>query len=221
MPSAGARTVDALPSGWLLVDAGGSIRRADAAACALLGLSETGTVLGREVRSLVARGDRPRWPEPWPGPGLTWTGALRFEVAKVSVALVVEMVGLVSGEGWAIRLTVPAGGALPEMASSVTPVPSDAPLSAADVLDIAERASVVTRGVLQALDAAMSFDFACVLRFVGGRALVVATYPTADAGGSTQVRSRRGCRRTRANCGTRSSSSRTTWKPHVRRCLRA
>ena len=182
VPDAGTRTVDAPPPGWLLVDAGGSIRRADAAACALLGLSETGTVLGREVRSLVARGDRARWPEPWPGPGLTWTGTLRFEVAEVAVALVMEMVGLVSGEGWAVRLAVPSGGALPEFASSVTPVSSDAPLAAADVLDDAEAAPSATRGVLQALDAAMPFDFACVLRFVGGGALVVATYPTAMAG---------------------------------------
>ena len=182
MPDVGARTVDAPPPGWLLVDAGGSIRRADAAACALLGLSETGTVLGREVRSLVARGDRARWPEPWPGPGLTWTGALRFEVAEVSVTLVMEMVGMVSGEGWAIRLAVPSGGALPEFASSVMPVPSDAPLAAADGLDDADEAPAATRGVLQALDAALPFDFACVLRFVGGGALVVATYPTAMAG---------------------------------------
>ena len=139
-------------------------------------------MLGREVRSLVARGDRARWPEPWPGPGLTWTGALRFEVAEVSVTLVMEMVGMVSGEGWAIRLAVPSGGALPEFASSVMPVPSDAPLAAADGLDDADEAPAATRGVLQALDASMPFDFACVLRFVGGGALVVATYPTAMAG---------------------------------------
>ncbi|TAJ21747.1 MAG: response regulator [Dehalococcoidia bacterium] len=184
MPEPATRAVDAPPPGWLLVDAGGTIRRADTAACALLGLSETGSVLGREVRSLVARADRIRWPEPWPGPGLTWTGALRFEVAEVAVALVVEMVGLVSGEGWAIRLAVPTGGLLPDVSSTITPAPADAPLAAAEALDASDSPAAV-RGVLQALDNAMPFDFGCVIRFVGGGGLVVATYPTAMAGVAT------------------------------------
>ncbi len=109
MPNGAPRPTDMPPPGWLLVDTGGSIRRADAAACALLGLSETGTVLGRDPRSRLARGDRAGWPDPWPGPGPTWRGILRFEVASLTVTLSVEMVGLVSGEGWAIRLSAPAG----------------------------------------------------------------------------------------------------------------
>lgn len=184
VPETPTRAVDAPPPGWLLVDAGGTVRRADTAACALLGLSETGSVLGREVRSLVARGDRVRWPEPWPGPGLTWTGALRFEVAEVAVALVVEMVGLVSGEGWAIRLAVPSGGSLPDVSSTVAPIPTDGPLAAADALDDSDSAAAI-RGVLQALDAVMPFDFGCVVRFIAGGGLVVATYPTSMAGVAT------------------------------------
>lgn len=148
MPDPGTRAVDTPPPGWLLVDAGGSIRRADRAACALLGLSETGSVLGREVYSLVARGDRARWPEPWPGPGLTWTGTLRFEVAEATVALVIEMVGLVSGDGWAIRLAVPAGGVLPEVVAPSIPSSADAPLAAADALEQTESTPAAIRAVL-------------------------------------------------------------------------
>ncbi|MBM4410060.1 MAG: hypothetical protein FJ037_01805 [Chloroflexi bacterium] len=118
MPYGAPRPTDTPPPGWLLVDAGRSIRRADAAACALLGLSETGTVLARDPRSLVARSDRASWPDPWPGPGSMWTGTLRFEVSDLAVTLSVEMVGLVTGEGWAIRLSTPPSGA----DSEVTPV---------------------------------------------------------------------------------------------------
>lgn len=181
MPDGGTRPTDAPPPGWLLVDAGGSIRRADAAACALLGLSETGTVLGRDPRSLIARGDRTRWPEPWPGPGAAWAGTLRFEVADLPVTLAVEMVGLAGGEGWVLRVAVPPGGMAPDI-PPVTPAPAEASLAAADALEDIESPSAVARAVLQALDAAMPFDFACVLRFVGGSALVVAVYPSPMAG---------------------------------------
>jgi len=170
------------PPGWLLVDAGGSIRRADAAACALLGLSETGTVLGRDPRSLLARSDRAGWPDPWPGPGSTWGGILRFEVASLTATLSVEVVGLVSGEGWAIRLSTPASQAEPEVASVVTPVSPQAPLAAADALEDSDSPHAAARAVLQALDTAVPFDFACVIRFVGGGATVVAAYPSPMAG---------------------------------------
>ena len=182
MPNGGTRPTDAPPPGWLLVDAGGSIRRADAAACALLGLSETGTVLGRDPRTLVTRGDRTRWPDPWPGPGSTWTGTLRFEVADLTVTLAMEMVGLVSGEGWAIRLAVPPGGVTTEVATPVMSAPTQAPLAAADALEDSESPGAAARAVLQALDAAVPFDFACVLRFVEGSAMVVAVYPSPMAG---------------------------------------
>ncbi len=144
-------------------------------------------MLGREVRSLVARGDRTRWPEPWPGPGLTWTGTLRFEVAEATVALALEIVGLVSGEGWAIRLAAPGAGAVADTPPPVGDAPADAPLAAADALaeTAALEAGAATRAVLQALDAAMPFDFGCVLRFVGGGALVTSVYPTAMAGIAT------------------------------------
>lgn len=182
MPDDGIRPIATPLTGWLLVDAGGSIRRADAAACALLGLSETGTVLGREARSLVARGDRVRWPEPSPGPGSTWTGVVRFDVAGLAVALAVEMVGLISGEGWAIRLAPPAGGVMPEAVVPVVPAAADAPLAAADALEDSASPGAASRAVLQALDAAMPLDFACVLRFAGDGASVVAVYPSPMAG---------------------------------------
>ena len=183
MPEAGPRPPDLPPPGWLLVDAGGSIRRADAAACALLGLSETGTVIGRDVRSLVARGDRTRWPDPWPGPGSTWTGTLRFEVAEVVAALAVEMVGLVSGEGWAVRLATPGGTPLTEGSGPVTPVSPHAPLAVADALVDSDSPAAAARAALQALDMALPVDFACVLRFTeGGGARVVAVYPSPMAG---------------------------------------
>lgn len=182
MPDGGTSPTGAPPPGWLLVDAGERIRRADAAACALLGLSEPGAVTGRDARSLAARGDRTRWPDPWPDSGSAWAGTLRFEVAGLTAALAVEMVGLAGGEGWAIRLAVPPGEAPPEAVAPVTPAPAEAPLAAADALEDSDTPGAAARAVLQALDVAMPFDFACVLRFVGGGAMVVAVYPSPMAG---------------------------------------
>lgn len=183
VPNGAPRLTDTPPPGWLFVDAGGTIRRADAAACALLGLSSTGSVLGRDPRSLLTRGDRACWPDPWPGPGASWAGTLHFEVTDVIVTLATEVVGLASGEGWTVRLAVAPGSPDPALASAVAPpAPAEAPLAAADALEDSDSPAAAARAVLQALDAAMPLDFACVLRFNGQATTVVAVYPSSMAG---------------------------------------
>ncbi|TAK80846.1 MAG: response regulator [Dehalococcoidia bacterium] len=181
MPDDGLRPASPI-AGWLLIDSGGAVRRADAAACALLGLSETGSVLGRDARSLVARGDRGRWPEPSPGPGSTWAGVIRFDVAGLAVALAVEMVGLISGEGWAVRLAATPGSVTPDLPMPAIRAAADAPLAAADAIEDSASGGAASRAVLQALDAAIPLDFACVLEFADDGASVVAVYPTPMAG---------------------------------------
>jgi len=64
----------------------------------------------------------------------------------------------------------------------VTPVSPLAALAAADALEDSDSPGAAARAVLQALDAAMPFDFGCVLRFTGDTATVVAVYPSSMAG---------------------------------------
>lgn len=208
MTEGGNRRIDD-PSAWLIVRRDGTVVAAERRACELLGAPDPDALAGRECASLIAS------PEPEAqavlravAAGGEWEGQLLFRYARREVALAVS-VGPVgrSSDLMVMGLRRPdstdqpstgtrtrtggeeARAGLASIERPLTPEPDDlrALIAAQDALHDLSEPSAVARSVLQALQAALPFDWAVVLRFEGeasepARVEVVATYPTPMAG---------------------------------------
>jgi len=199
---AGRRTHD--PSGWLIVRRDGTVVTAERSACELLGAPDPDALAGRDWLSILAAPDAAdaRAVSRTFAVGGTWEGTLHFRYARVEVALAASVAPVARSSELMVMSLEPAS--VPE---ALPAHPADAPAHAS-LLEV-DHAPVMSRedlravmaaydaqhdltdpaaiahAVLQAIDGAIGFDWAAVLRYVPQATVgveVVATYPTPIAG---------------------------------------
>ncbi|MEX2446844.1 MAG: ATP-binding protein [Dehalococcoidia bacterium] len=178
--------------GWLIVRADAAILAADERACALLRAPGPEGLAGRDWTSLVAHADRVRLPEVSAAvsEGRPWHGVLRLVYGIEPVETRVEVVPTEDPNIALVRLDgMPSPAGVDVMPGRATQegdlLTRLAALEALEALDALPDASAAARAVLQAVHAAVPFDWAAVLRFApqpGRAAEVLATYPGAMAG---------------------------------------
>lgn len=181
-------------TGWLLVRDDGVIVAANEPAAALLGAGSTDALSGRTWASLVWIGDGASLAAAYEAfeRGVEWRGVLHFQFDQESLPLAVTITSRTPGRdevtviGIAATASSDSSGAA--AASEVTrdlEVLVDAIEASAELQD----AQAISRAVLQAIRAAIPFEWGVVLKTYPGTlpgtpagAEVVASYPTGLAG---------------------------------------
>lgn len=171
-------------AGWLIVDDDLQVVAADGAACLLIGASRPDALTGRSLASLVAGSDAAALEAARDalGRGVEWRARLRFTFTPTPVE--VDASGSRgNGAPFAfIRLQAPA------YREPATPDPAahlQAQIDAHEALREVAGEADVARAVLQALRAAVAFDWAAAIRFTSEGvpgAETVAVYPSPMAG---------------------------------------
>lgn len=206
--SGGRRTED--PSGWLIVRRDGIVVTAERRACELLHAPDPDSLAGREWTSIIASPAAPDAREAGRtfASGGTWEGALRFRYAREEVTLSVSIAPVArSSELMVMSLqpldasasgtpagpaAQPAAASLPDAAPKQARADDLTPVVAAyeAMLDL-DDATAIARSVLQAIESAIGFDWAAVVRYTPDSPVgveVVATYPGPMAGVARGVR---------------------------------
>lgn len=173
-------------AGWLVVDDDLQVVAADGAACLLIGASRPDALAGRSLASLVAGSDAAALAAARDalGRGLEWRARLRFTFSPLPVEVDVTASRAGDAAFAVVRLQEPAYREVraAEGASAALQAQIDVHEALREVADETDAA----RAVLQALRAAVSFDWGAVVRFTsdGGvpGAETVAVYPSPMAG---------------------------------------
>lgn len=193
------------PSAWLIVRRDGIVMTAERRACELLGAPDPDALAGREWSTLVAAPGTPeaRAAGRAVATGGTWEGTLPFRYGHREVALAATVAPVASSSELMVmglrpapprshpreafpprdRIEPPASPALSRDAEGLRAL-----VSAYDALYDLDEPAAIARSVLQALESAMGFDWAAVLRYTSDAAgepagvEVVTTYPTPMAG---------------------------------------
>lgn len=188
----------------------GIVVTAERRACELLRAPDPDSLAGREWTSILASPAAPDAREVGHtfASGGTWEGALRFRYARNEIALAVSVAPVARSSELMVMSLQPLDAAPPEARTTPTSEPVSTSLAQAAptearaddlkavvaayeaMLDL-DDASAIARSVLQAIESAIGFDWAAVLRYLPGSAVgveVVATYPTPMAGVSRGVR---------------------------------
>ena len=176
-------------TGWLLVRDDGVIEAANEPAVALLGAGSTEGLAGRTWASLVWIGDGASLAAAYEAfeRGDEWRGVLHFQFDQESLPLAITVTSRTPGRGEATviglaalappdSVTAPDGVATRDLEVLVDSIEASAEL---------QDAPSISRAVLQAIRAALPFEWGVVLRLSSGNvagAEVVATYPTGLAG---------------------------------------
>ncbi|MBM3139758.1 MAG: hypothetical protein FJZ92_05945 [Chloroflexi bacterium] len=187
-----------LVAGLLVARPNGTVVGADASFCALIGASGPAALIGRSWVALVSPSDAARLAgaRATEAAGARWEGLLAVRIDRLEHPLLVEL----ASTGAPDPLTVlrveapgvgPSGTAAPagraSDADARAHTDAEALLAAVAAADEAGHAPSAARGVLQAIRAAIAFDFAVVIRYIDGEsavpgAQVLATYPGEMAG---------------------------------------
>ena|GEM_PF-2238795 len=188
----------------------GMVVTAERRACELLHAPDPDSLAGREWTSIIASPAAPDAREAGLtfASGGTWEGALHFRYAREEVVLSVSIAPVArSSELMVMSLQplaerVPGTPATPPAESAATslvdaaptePRPDDlkAVVAAYEAMLDLDDATAIARSVLQAIESAIGFDWAAVLRYTPGTPVgveVVATYPSPMAGVARGVR---------------------------------
>ena len=210
--AAGRRTQD--PSGWLILRRDGTVVAAERRACELLGAPDPDALAGRDWRTLASLPDgaEARDASRAIEAGGTWEGSLRFRYARVEVTLATGIGPVArSSELMVMSLLPPGRSTQPstptQSQSQATPPPASmsgveqaptmgrdgfrALVSAYDAQQDRDDPTAIAHSVLQAIENAIGFDWAAVVRYGAAPTLaleVVATFPTPMAGISRGTR---------------------------------
>jgi len=194
----------------LIVGRDGTVVTAERRACELLGAPDPDALAGRDWLSILAvpDGADARAVGRTLAAGGTWEGTLRFRYARLEVALATSVgpvaqssdLMVMSLEPMKVEEAPPAhpsealGQAAPLEVDRAPVLGRDdlrALVTAYDAQHDLEDPAAIARAVLQAIDSAIGFDWAAVVRYAAGAEVgveVVATYPTPMAGVARGIR---------------------------------